>query len=148
MRALNFLLQYKFGNFHSGFNHYYSNVIMHCCCMSLVTVWSSCITTKCYWEILASLFNHSSGGVDMCHSNYCTLNPQLPTRLLTLTQPPPDFHPPAYFFGPTNGWYHGQVREKQGVFSCLYVQFRYSRKLISNSKLLPTICVPVMQYNQ
>ena len=48
--------------------------------MGLVTVWTSCVITKCYWEILTSLCNHSSGGMDMyvCHSNYCTLSSQLP----------------------------------------------------------------------
>ena len=50
-------------------------------------------------------------------------------------QPPPDFKPPT--LNP-NGWYSGQLREKQGVFSSQYVQFQYSRKLISNSKNLPT----------
>ena len=33
------------------------------------------LVTKCYWEILTSLCNHSSGGIDVYHSNYCTLNP-------------------------------------------------------------------------
>ena len=51
------------------------------------------------------------------------------TCLLTLTQPPLDFQPPTFLGNPTNGWYHGQLREKQGVFSSQYVQFRYSRKL-------------------
>ena len=66
----------------------------------------------------------------------------------TLTQPPPDFQPPVNILNkPFNGWYHGKLREKQGVFSSQYVEFQYSRELISNSKNLP-VCVPVMQYNQ
>ena len=39
------------------------------------------LVTKCYWEILTSLYKHSSGGMDVYHSNYCTLNPQLPTHV-------------------------------------------------------------------
>ena len=97
--------------------------------MGLVTVWSLCIITKCYWEILTSLCKHSSGGMDVYHSNYCTLNQQLSARLLTPPQPPPDFQPPTYGYHPTNRWYHGQLRETQGVFDSLYVQFQYSRKL-------------------
>ena len=56
------------------------------------------------------------------------------------TQPPSDFKPPAaiVFGQPDNGWYHGQLRETEGVFNSQYVQFRYSCKLISNSKNLPT----------
>ena len=59
---------------------------------------------------------------------------------LTPTQPPPDFLPPflPVAISPENGWYHGQLREKQGVFNSQYVQFRYSRKLISISQNLPT----------
>ena len=62
---------------------------------------------------------------------------------LTHTQPPPEFQPPIFGYlsdGPVhyNGWYYGQLRERQGVFASEYVQFRYSCKLMSNSKNLPT----------
>ena len=97
--------------------------------MNLVSVSSSC-----YWGILTSLCKRSSDSMDMYmyHSNYCTLNLQLST---CPTQPPQDFQPPilgySLYDDPiyANGWYHGQLREKQGVFSSQYVQFQYSRKL-------------------
>ena len=92
------------------------------------------VSSSCYWGILTSLCKRSSDGMDMYmyHSNYCTLNLQLSTCPLIPTQPPQDFQPPtvlSYGLHPTNGWYHGQLREKQGVFSSQYVQFQYSRKL-------------------
>ena len=100
--------------------------------MNLVTA-----SNSCYSGILTSLCKHSSDSMDMYmyHSNYSTLNLQLSMCPLIPTQPPQDFQPPFLGYSLSddpiypNGWYHGQLREKQGVFSSLYVQFRYSRML-------------------
>ena len=97
------------------------------------------LITKFYSEILTSLCKQISGGVYKYYSNCCTLNPWL--HISFNLQPPPDFKPPYTMTIPSfpeNGWYYGQLRERQGVFCCQYVQFQYSRKLTSASKNLPT----------
>ena len=109
----------------------------------MVQGFSDCVDfiTKCYWDILTSLCKQQW----YVHVSFQLLDAQsmtFHTCPLTHIQPPPDFKPPTVLslsgIVSLNGWYHGKLREKQGVFSSEYVQFRYSCKLISNSKNLPT----------